>query len=242
MRPKEKRARRRGEKRRNGGGKREYKRWKESRREESEAAKWAAPGAMVCGARLNINLWQPPRRRAGGEWNERGNSLLVLAQKCARRLLGCSVPFKCDIRSLTYKLNVTTGGQFYFNRGDHRQATIHFPLFFPPPYYVLLLPPTSQGPGIYARPSRPPAARAIFPGNIVAPRICGHPSSFPQRLRHAMGNASKGSSLNRLFQFIDPRVSFPLPFHAGGMSRCRTFADLNSPNTPVRGIFLLDVN
>lgn len=28
---------------------------------------------------------------------------------------------------------MTTGGQFYFNRGDHRQATIHFPLFFPPP-------------------------------------------------------------------------------------------------------------
>lgn len=89
---------------------------------------------MVCGARLNINLWQAVRRRAEGEWNERGNSLLPVVwlsreEKCTGRL--CSVPLKCDMRSLTYKLNVTTGGQFYFNRGDHRQATIHFPPFFP---------------------------------------------------------------------------------------------------------------
>lgn len=90
---------------------------------------------MVCGARLNINLWQAVRRRAGGEWNERGNSLLSsLGDREWRSARGgCSVPLKCDMRSLTYKLNVTTGGQFYFNRGDHRQATIHFPLFFPPP-------------------------------------------------------------------------------------------------------------
>lgn len=88
---------------------------------------------MVCGARLNINLWQAVRRRAEGEWNERGNSLLPVVrlsreEKCTGRL--CFVPLKCDMRSLTYKLNVTTGGQFYFNRGDHRQATIHFPPFF----------------------------------------------------------------------------------------------------------------
>ena len=70
-----------------------------------------------------------------GEWNERGTTLFsllaVLANGSAQG--GCSVPLKCDMRSLTYKLNVTTGGQFYFNRGDHRQATIHFPLFFPLP-------------------------------------------------------------------------------------------------------------
>lgn len=101
---------------------------------------------MVCGARLNINLWQAVRRRAEGEWNERGNSLLPVVrlsreEKCTGRL--CFVPLKCDMRSLTYKLNVTTGGQFYFNRGDHRQATIHFPPFFlstlPPPLLRFLL-------------------------------------------------------------------------------------------------------
>lgn len=164
---------------------------------------------MVCGARLNINLWQAVRRRAEGEWNERGNSLLPVVwlsreEKCTGRL--CSVPLKCDMRSLTYKLNVTTGGQFYFNRGDHRQATIHFPPFFPstavpslllcsgffffflppPPPFLPLFPPLSPlipGPtlsdsrSIESRPDRRVTTKSTDRSSITPP--IRFPTSFP---------------------------------------------------------------
>lgn len=162
---------------------------------------------MVCGARLNINLWQAVakegRRRV--EWTGQLSSLpavwLSREEKCTGRL--CSVPLKCDMRSLTYKLNVTTGGQFYFNRGDHRQATIHFPpfflsppllrfLLFSPPPLLLLFPPLSlllirPGPTlspILARSNRGLDRRPttkIHRGSIIdhAPSIIPFPSSRP---------------------------------------------------------------
>lgn len=162
---------------------------------------------MVCGARLNINLWQAVakegRRRV--EWTGQLSSLpavwLSREEKCTGRL--CSVPLKCDMRSLTYKLNVTTGGQFYFNRGDHRQATIHFPpfflsppllrfLLFSPPPLLLLFPPLSlllirPGPTlspILARSNRGLDRRSttkIHRGSIIdhAPSIIPFPSSRP---------------------------------------------------------------
>lgn len=133
-----------------------------------------------------------------------GATLFSCSRRSARG--GCSVLFKSDMRSLTYKLNVTTGGQFYFNHADRCPlllAAIYFPSFPPPPPPAAIVT-ASHSVRSIKRPRNSCRVRLVATHSrrcFLAPRICRYD-------RRAMGNGREKRSY-RCPRFIDkPAIPF----------------------------------